>query len=297
MKRITYIILGVTTMLLSLASCNRKIEFEHKTFVSFYSSSYSVKEDAGKVLVPVTLYNGGGKEVNVTVTVTPDANIPATKDVDYKILKPESGVLTFAPGEDTKNIEIEVIEHAEVVTGTLAFSISIASATEGVTVGTLAKVPFTIADNDVPFTWFGHWTGTAADQYGKYPMDIEITDNGDGTVTVTNLEPWLATKGITADSGFQKYKGQISSDDKMLTVAKGQMIGLPTSAVDKDGDDSTPLLICGFPVPNPSQLVLTDIIINRNDDGTLVIPNAFGMYGGSTLYGLYPGGVILTYVN
>ena len=91
MKKI-YIIAAALTLVLT-ASCNRKVGFEHETFATLDAVSYSVDETVGKLIVPVSIYNPTGAEVQISVSVD---DVTATSGTDYDIVSPALGLLTFS---------------------------------------------------------------------------------------------------------------------------------------------------------------------------------------------------------
>ena len=118
-------ILLFVAAVMALASCGRKVDYEHMTFTTLDAASYSFNEDVEEVRVPVTIVNRTGAEVAVSFK-TVDGK--AQEGVDYEVISPVSGVLSFAPGETTQEIVIG-INYDPDPTGTKDFSLTIASAT------------------------------------------------------------------------------------------------------------------------------------------------------------------------
>ena len=61
------LLIAAAVLVVFASSCNRKVEFEHNTFATLMASSYSFDEDVQEVVVPVSIYNPNGKEVQVSV--------------------------------------------------------------------------------------------------------------------------------------------------------------------------------------------------------------------------------------
>ncbi len=187
MKRIN-IILGALVLLLSVA-CDRNVDFQHETFVTFDDVTYSVNENVGSISLPVTVYNPSGKEIQVTVLgVDGTGEKGATEGVDYEIVSPASGILTFAPSDTTLYVEIS-LKHDKVLTGTKNFQVQINSATEGINVGGFNLATVKILDNEHPLApMIGEWTGTLNGLTGtdyETTINIEAVDDDD---TFTKLK-------------------------------------------------------------------------------------------------------------
>ncbi len=284
----TNIILAVLMLMLSV-SCGRKVNFEHETFITLYTNSIDVNEDAGKLLLPVSIYNPTGDEVTVTVTVT-DGKAVSPKD--YKVVSPD--ILVFAGDVDTQNIEIDIVDYSGELTGSKDFHIKIESATYGVDVGEINEAVVTIKDTDHPLDkiFLGKWTGTAVvpTSSGDMPVTMNITiipDDDDMTFTkvlIQNLDPMMEPNTITAVSNAEKNK---------LAIKVGQPVGDIEEYEEK-------ALFGAYNSSNQSTgLPAQDLEISLTENGTLVIEQYFGSYfslGWWTLY--YDGGtnkgIILT---
>ncbi len=197
MKRINIIL---AALLLLAVSCNRKMEFQHETFVTFEEVTFSVNEGVGSVSIPVAVYNPNGKEIQVTVSgVDGDGEKGAVQGVDYEIASPASGILTFSAGSDKQMIEIDLL-HDKNLTGTKNFKIRINSATDGINVGGFDLAAVKILDAEHPLApMIGEWTGTLKGLTGtdyETTINIEAVDDDD---TFTRL---------TLDSGIDPMFGK-----------------------------------------------------------------------------------------
>jgi len=287
MKRFNILVAACALLLAS--ACNREVEFQHETFVSLNSISYSVDETVGTVTVPVTIYNPTGAEVQVTVATT---DINAESGVDYEIVSPASGLLTFSGEETTKNIEVAITDYTGEFTGSKDFKLQIACTTPGVTVGSFNTASFVIKDLDHPLSMFiGEWAGAPLIDYfygDQYALNLTIVANDEdptfSTLYIQNLDPYFASNGINAANSCNIFLAQVTEDKKQLIIQSGQPVGYKTCQ------------LIGFDGPNLDTASTTGyLIFDFNADGTLTIPNAFGVYNaGEGWYSAYLGGLTLS---
>lgn len=259
-------ILAAAALSALFVSCDRTAEFEPGQFVSLDHSSYSINESVGELTIPVHVYNNKS-EVQVSVSVVSNTAVEGT---DYELVTPASGVLTFAPGDTTKNITLTIKSFLGTYTGAKNFGVKIASATEGVTVGNVNSASVTINDEDHPLSMFlGDWTGTFATGRGTYPghtISITAVEDDVTKVYVNNLEPYFANAGLVAPD-YNVFVGEVNDDKTVITLALEQPIGYQEA------------YLVGFADPN-GDTDLADVTMVLNEDGTLTIPNFWGIYGG-----------------
>lgn len=287
MKKIN-IIAAAMALVLS-ASCNRNIEFQHETFATFDAVTFSVDETVGRVSVPVSIYNPTGSEIQVTVKAVDGKGVSG---VDYEIVSPASGILTFSGDVTSQNIEVEITDFSGEFTGSKDFSIEIASATAGVSVGNLNTARFTIKDLDHPLAAFiGDWTGAPLVDffYGdQYTLNLTIIANDDdptfSSVYVQNIDPYFASAGFNAANGCNTFLAVANAERTQLTLESGQPIGYKTCQ------------LLGFDGPDLNTAGTTQyMLFDLNADGTLTIPNAYGVYNaGEGWYSAYLGGLTLS---
>jgi len=287
MKKIN--IIAAAMVLVLSASCNREIELQPQTFATLDAVSFSVDETVGKVSVPVSIYNPTGAEVQVTVKGVDGRGV---KGVDYDIVSPSSGILTFSGDVTTQNIEVEITDFTGEFTGGKDFTIEIASATAGVSVGNLNTAYFTIKDLDHPLAAFiGEWTGGPLVDffYGdQYTLNLTILSNDDdptfNSVLVQNIDPYFAGAGFNSNNGCNIFVAVANEDRTQLLLESGQPIGYSTCQ------------LLGFDGPDLNTAGTTQyMLFDLNADGTLTIPNAFGVYNaGEGWYSAYLGGVTLS---
>lgn len=287
MKKIN--IIAAATVLVLSASCERKIEFQHETFATFDAVTFSVDETVGRVSVPVSIYNPTGSEVQVTVKAVDGK---AVSGVDYEIVSPASGILTFSGTTTSQTVEVEITDFSGEFTGSKDFAIEIASATAGVGVGNLNTARFTIKDLDHPLAAFiGDWSGAPLVDffYGdQYTLNITIAANDDdptfSSVYIQNIDPYFASAGYNSNNGFNIFLAVANEDRTQLLLESGQPIGYKTCQ------------LIGFDGPDLNSAGTTQyLLFNLNADGTLTIPNAYGVYNeGEGWYSAYLGGLTLS---
>lgn len=287
MKKI-YIIAAALALMLT-ASCNRMVEFEHETFATLESVTFSVDETVGKVVVPVSIYNPTGAEVQISVKTIDGKAVEGT---DYEIVSPSSGLLTFAADETVKNIEVEIVGFEGEFTGAKDFQVKIESVTEGVSVGEFNTASFTIKDLDHPLAAFiGEWTGSPLIDFFRgteYPLTITISANDDdpnySSLIISDLDPYFGTNGFTSAVGCNIFLGVVNDAKTQILIESGQPIGYSTCQ------------LIGFDGADPNSSGETQyFIIALNEDGTLTFPNAFGVYNeGEGWYSAWYGGLTLT---
>lgn len=290
MKKIINII-TVALLLLVASSCGRKVTYEYRTYATLESSSYSFDEDVQEVTIPVTIYNPTGAEVQLSVN-TVDGK--AKEDVDFEIISPISGVLTFASGETTQNIVIGIIEHEGVLTGSKDFTLSIASVTEGFDVGNVNTTKLTIKDLDHPLKEFiGVWSASVTGYSGtKYSWDITVegddTDPTYSNLLVSNLCPFsMQYYNLTAANGFNIYDASVNASKTQMVVEMDQYIG------SADGED---LLITGINAPmlDMASAYVNIVFVMSGDKQKMEVPNGYGPVGAEGFWEVYPGGIVFT---
>ena len=261
------IYLVISALALLLVSCDRKVEFQHESFATLNSVKYTVREDAGEFTIPVSLFNPTGNESQFVIA-TKDST--AVKDVDYEIVSPASGVLTFSGDETTKDIVIK-LNHNTAFQKSKIFFLSIASADDSYGIGNLSTATCVIKDAEHPLDMFiGEWKGTAASVFDNttYPLTVNISeDESDETYTklrVDGLEPM--TSSLTSVS---ELKGTVNSEKTKLTIASGQQIGY----LDAYGSYFN---FNAFTVAGSNLNIAESLVLTLNPDGTLTVGSVFG---------------------
>lgn len=215
------IYLFISAIALLLVSCDRKVEFKHETFATLSTVRYTVREDAGEFTIPVTIYNPTGDEVQLIVKTDDET---AVQDVDYEIVTPANGVLTFSGDESQKDVVIK-LNHNNAFQKSKTFYLSIAATDESFVIGNLNTATCVIKDAEHPLDMFiGEWKGTALSVFDgtSYPLTVNISeDESDETYTklkVDGLEP-MQLSSVTPLSGV------VNAEKTQLTISGGQQIG------------------------------------------------------------------------
>lgn len=217
MKRVINIL--VTTLCAAvLFSCTHEYSFKTNAYVLMDEPSFSVKEDAGLVLVPVSAYNSESLEGTVFFNVIDGTAVQGT---DFTV-EPADGVLHFS-GNGTEYIKINVTEHAGVLTGNLKFNIELSAIDGGIAnFGGITAASFEIQDNDVVVDWdyvAGSWT--AQDYDGGSPdggtYKVTISKKNETTLALTNLYG-----GATELAGTIEFDKEANT--ALITLAPNQLV-------------------------------------------------------------------------
>lgn len=214
MKKI-FNICAVAVIVLLAASCNRKLEFEHTTFATFNSATYSVGEDTVQFKIPVTVYNPTNADMQVVFKAVDNS---ALKDVDYTV-SPASGILTFTAEEPTQEIVINVTNYPDNFTGNKSFSIELVSSSDALSIGNFNTAKIQILDLDHPLSAFlGTWAGTLTfasnppeDMAAELIIEAVEEDDTYTKLNIYGLEPAYAsyTSGITVEAVYDKSRSSI----------------------------------------------------------------------------------------
>ena len=288
MKKI-YLLIAVAATLFAGVSCDRTDpylyggETEKTSFVTLdQESSVSVVEDEGTFTVAVRVV-GTHKKFTVALDVKDDT---AIKGTHYDLVDPADGQLVFGPKESVKNITFSLTRIPGYVDpGRVEFSMSLASATEGITIGNRSNLSVTITDADHPLKNFiGTWTAHVVDDWGdNYDLAVGVTADANDLMTLhfSGLAPWLASQGYNMATAA----GTSSEDMKTITIDKDQPTGLASGGVS--------VVYSGFDESGND----VDILVHDNGDDTITLDAPYiGAYalGTTTFYDLYEGPVVLT---
>lgn len=280
----------VAVFAVAAASCGRSLDFEHQTFATFYSGSYSVAEDAGEISIPVQIYNPKGGEVSVTIeAVDGEGDSGALNHTDFRIVSPENGVLKFGGDVDSLDVVVAVTDYDGDKQGSKNFSLRISSKTDGVPTGALQTTKITIRDMDHPLAHFiGEWTGSTLGQVSSSEYTFNFTfDSVDGDESLLFLEftdPIMSPTITYMTLKVNAINGPIviPSMSYLGVMQDYQCYYSGLSTVSLDNTSS-----------------LTDLYMNYSaSNNTLTIPNGFGVFlpvdGGYSYYEVYLGGMVLT---
>lgn len=211
MKKIN-MLAAVVALVLS-ASCDRSIEFQHETFATFDAVSFAVDETAGKVRIPVSIYNPTGSEIQVSVKGVDGS---AKVGEDFELSYPASGILTFSADKSTDTLEFAIKPYEGVFTNNKDFTVEIASVTSGVSTGLLRTAKVTIKDVDHPLaSILGNYSAAGVSAAsGAYAWDVVI-DKNDDSVQMVNV--------ISFNDWGETLVGLVSDDMSTIIIPFGQM--------------------------------------------------------------------------
>lgn len=232
MKRNIILFVAATLTLLLAASCGRKVEYQFDKYATLYHSSFIVPETVGELRIPVLVKNTKGSDVQVSVKVDEGK---ALEGVDYEVVSPANGILSFSGDVDSLDVVINIIAFEGEFTGAKDFSVNIASATEGVNIGVLSTANVTIQDLDHPLSMLaGNWEGTL--EFASNPptpmatvLKISI-DEEDETFTKIFIEGLEANYASYAAG--HAVTAFYNSETATITVPSGQVAMYVSSSYD-----------------------------------------------------------------
>lgn len=155
------IIIFLFLAILGVSSCSQKMDFKTASFVSFSSTKYTVKEDAGEIKIPVSVFSDKTLSTTVTYTLTSGEKF-AKPSEDYTL--EGTGVLniTNAKGEISDSIVIKPVAKVGEIQGNKTIEIVLGEVTEdGLYKGATSKCTVTIIDIDGGINLLvGSWSGS-----------------------------------------------------------------------------------------------------------------------------------------
>lgn len=224
-------ILTAAGVVLSLAACNQKAEFQSASYVAFSASTVEVSEDAGYIDIPVyayTLKDDGtsffprGDKANTVVTfeVVPGS---AQESVNYTV-EPATMVLSFNEKSEA-TLRVNVIRSAEgVIDDTKDLTIRLTSATNGYDLGGMREVKVNIMDADHPLAYmFGTYeceglTNPLSGTTGSLQLTVAPVSGNYSAVSITGFAP-------TAESQLKLNPVIGTVSGQVLSVTNGQILG------------------------------------------------------------------------
>jgi hypothetical protein len=286
MKRNIILFVAAAVTLLLAASCNRKVDYQFEKYATLYHSSFTVAENAGELRIPVLVKNTKGADVQVSVKI---AEGTAVEGVDYEVVSPANGILSFSGDTDSLDVVINLLTPAlGEFTGAKNFNVSVASATEGVGVGLISNAKVTIDDIDHPLAaWIGSWTGEIEGFFGNWPkgattFTVSADPEGDpfsDLIVSGGINPYfVAAAGANPD-----FSAKV--DGNQLIIYAEQPCGY------------SDVVLLGFDAADPNAASAYDHArFQLQEDGTLVVLTAYGAYtpSGGGFYEIYLGGAVFT---
>jgi len=134
-----------------------------------FSTASSTTGEGGPVLLFVNRTNGTGGTVSVAYST---GNGNATAGADYTAVT--NGSLTFANGETTKSIRLNIINDAGVESAE-NFQVTLSSPTGGATLGSPSQTNVTIMDDDTPSS-AGQWSSLIT--WTRVPIHMHLLPTG-----------------------------------------------------------------------------------------------------------------------
>ena len=169
--------------ILGVSSCSQKMDFKTESFVSFPGTKYTVKEDAGEIKIPVSIYSDKTLSTTVTYTITSGEKF-AKPGEDYTL--EGTGVLniTNAEGEISDSIVIKPVAKVGEIQGNKTIEIVLGEVTEdGLYKGATSKCTITIIDIDGGINLLvGNWTGSnlkSSKNPAAIDWDIALVEDDD----------------------------------------------------------------------------------------------------------------------
>lgn len=267
MKRNILFFIAAISALLLAASCNRQVEYEFAPYATLHNTFYQINEDVGEICIPVLVKNTNGSDVQISFNIEEGK---AVEGVDYELISPVNKLLTFTDNVDSLAIVIKVIQSDNEFTGSRDFTVSIASATEGIPLTYYDKATVKIEDIDHPLViagLVGQWDGTLMFATNP-PTPLTTTlktyvDPDDDTYTKLFVEGWEAHPNY---AGFA-LPLQAVYDEKTSSI----IIPYGQAAWDP-GVDGYGFVFYGFDGSNPIDLQL----LHDPATGTLTQQSYYG---------------------
>jgi len=291
MKRNILIYVAFASALLLSVACNRNVEYKFDTYVTLYNTAYSVNETVTEIKVPVLVNNPSGSEVQVSVKLN---GIEAEEGVDYELVSPAGGILTFSGETDSLEVVVGVKGQIGEFTGSKSLNLQVESLTAGVTAGVLNTALITILDLDHPLSAFiGTWTGTTFEEAymgQNVTMNFNISADPEdfSKVVISTVDAMMsAVIGITKPINLESTVVLNEDGTGQIVIPNGQLCGF------NNGDGE--FMYMGIDAPDwGSATGYLDIVMNLNADGTMTVPNGFGIFDDKYIWAHYVGGYTLT---
>lgn len=281
MKKI-FKIFAVVSVFAGLVSCVKYADYKTVPFASVDVSSAKITEPAvGEPAVtyklPVHVYNATS-DCAVSYEIK---DITAKQGVDYTIIG-GTGVLNFAKGVDTQEIEFSISGQPGTFTGDVNFQVILKEATNNVTLGSINTARITIADKDHPLvSLFGDYKFTSVqlddetEQLTKYSWTMTMSQYEGNPYRiwinkVIVLQSWYASY---LPNGGGKVYAEVSEDLKTISIPVPQDFN--TSGVNLFGvPDEFFFYRCN---QLDFQVEQTPIVFTLQEDGSYATSDDYGV--------------------
>ena len=217
MKKI-FKIFAVVSVFAGLVSCVKYADYKTEPFASVDVASAKITEPAvGESAIayklPVHVYNATS-DCSVSYEVK---DVNAKQGVDYTVIG-GTGVLNFAKGVETQELEFSISGQPGTFTGDVSFQVVLKEATNNVALGAISTAKITIADKDHPLAAIlGTWNvshGGSGYSPDTFTTTFEPVDGDVHKIWITNLDD---------DSCSGSFIGVVSDDFSTITVPIGQL--------------------------------------------------------------------------
>ncbi|MHC1748287.1 MAG: Calx-beta domain-containing protein [Cellulosilyticaceae bacterium] len=172
-----------------------QVATENHGILQFSPVTATVQENGDKATLTVNRTDGSDGAVTVDYSV--NGGTASGSGVDYTL---NSGTLSFAEGEISKTIEINIVNDTDVESDETVI-VSLSNPTGDAALGTDVTATLTIADDDKAVVYgklqFNPKAVTVGEEKGSVDLTITRTDGSDGAVTVD----YAVTGGTATGSG------------------------------------------------------------------------------------------------
>ena len=246
--------------------------------VGFAASSYTAVEGGAAVTIPVQLNQPALQELRIPITATPRGT---TAVGDYAIAGLSAGMLTFATGEDTKNITVVAVQDADAADEAVAIGFG-----AGVPAGTVATAEVSLEDDDpAPLTAaFGAASYAAIEGGAWVAVTVELSQPAISTVSVPIT---VQGRGTTAAAD---YSVSGLSVDGAVEFSSGERVQTFSVTAADDGDAADEAVVLGFGAGVPPGTTARAVVTLQDDDGE-------GVSYGAASYRVAEGGAVTVSVK
>lgn len=279
MKKI-FKILAVVSVFAGLVSCVKYADYKTEPFASLDVSSAkiiepAVGEQAISYKLPVHVYNATS-DCSVSYEVK---DVNAKQGVDYTVIG-GTGVLNFAKGVETQEIEFSISGQPGTFTGDISFQVVLKEATNNVALGAISTAKITIADKDHPLVaLFGDYEVTGICNldgklyYETWPVKLSMYEGDVTRVWISDLMPFFYEYGVSGKTGM--VYGVVSDDFKTITIPTPQDYHVDLTGVFSGLDD--PYLWFYRTSKYDFQVEQTPIVFTLQEDGTYITNDDCGV--------------------
>ena len=246
--------------------------------VGFAASSYTAVEGGAAVTIPVQLNQPALQELRIPITATPRGT---TAVGDYAIAGLTAGMLTFATGDDTKNITVVAVQDADAADEAVAIGFG-----AGVPAGTVATAEVSLEDDDpAPLTAaFGAASYAAIEGGAWVAVTVELSQSAITTVSVSIT---VQGRGTTA---AEDYAVSGLSVDGAVEFSSGERVQTFSVTAADDGDAADEAVVLGFGAGVPPGTTARAVVTLQDDDGE-------GVSYGAASYRVAEGGAVTVSVK